>query len=105
MRDEVLQDENLWFCMTCRMCEERCQEGVSPAEIFLAVRQIAVREGYIPQIFRSVVDTILEDGWMLEDAYSDFIQDDREDLGLDTELCWDTEFVKKVKERYFSGGK
>jgi heterodisulfide reductase subunit C len=24
-RNEVLQSELQWLCMTCRMCEERCQ--------------------------------------------------------------------------------
>jgi heterodisulfide reductase subunit C len=103
MREEVLEDENLWFCMTCRMCEERCQEGVSPAEIFLAIRQIAVKEGHVPFVFQNTANTILQDGWMLKDSYSDFIEDEREDLGLDTDLRWNTEFVRKLKERYFSG--
>jgi hypothetical protein len=50
------------------------------------------------------VDKVLSDGWMLGDAYSDFIEDDREDLGLDTDLGWDKAFAQRVRERYFSGG-
>ena len=103
-RNEVLSSEIPWLCMTCRMCEERCQEGVSPAEIFQAVRHIAAKEGHIPNVFKSTVDIVLKDGWMLQDAYSDFIEDEREDLGLDTDLRWDNLFVKKVKEKYFEEG-
>ena len=99
-RDEVLISELPWLCMTCRMCEERCQEDVSPAEIFKAVRLLAVKEGHVPNTFKQAAETVLEDGWMLEDAYSDFVEDERDDLGLDTELNWDTQFVKKVKEKY-----
>ncbi|MHA2601835.1 MAG: 4Fe-4S dicluster domain-containing protein [Candidatus Thorarchaeota archaeon SMTZ1-83] len=102
-REEVLKSDIPWLCMTCRMCEERCQEDVSPAEIFQAVRHIAAREGHIPEVFKSTVEKVLEDGWMLADAYSDFIEDDREDLGLDTDLAWDSEFTKKVKDKYFKG--
>lgn len=103
-REEVLKSDIPWLCMTCRMCEERCQEDVSPAEIFQAVRHIAAREGYIPEVFKNTAEKVLEDGWLLADAYSDFIEDDRDDLGLDTDLSWDSEFTRKLKDRYFEGG-
>lgn len=101
-RVEVLSSEMSWFCMTCRMCEERCQEGVSPAEIFHAVRVLAAREGHIPNVFRKTAETVLEDGWMLEDAYSDFIEDERDDLGLNPDLRHSKGFAQRIKERYFS---
>ncbi len=102
-REEVLKSDIPWFCMTCRTCEERCQEGVSPAEIFQAVRHLAISEGYAPEAFKKMVDIILTDGWMLKDAFSDFIEDDREALGLDRDLHWNNEFVKMVKKKYFDG--
>ncbi len=102
-RDEVLQSDDPWLCMTCRMCEDRCQEDASPADIFQVVRHLAAKEGHIPKVFRDVTDTVLRDGWMLEDAYSDFIEDDRDDLGLDTDLNWNTIFVEKIKNKYFKG--
>ena len=104
-RDEVLNSPQSWFCMSCRMCEERCQEGVSPAEIFHAVRVIAAREGHIPHVFKQTVDTVLEDGWLLEDAYSDFTEDEREDLGLNPDLKINHDFVKRVKKKYFNDEK
>ncbi|NWF97084.1 MAG: 4Fe-4S dicluster domain-containing protein [Candidatus Thorarchaeota archaeon] len=103
-REEVLSSIQPWLCMTCRLCEERCQEGVSPAEIFHAVREIAAREGRVPTPFRKAIDTVLADGWMLKDAYSDFIEDERADLGLNPHLSWDKAFVNRVKRRYFSQG-
>ena len=101
-REEVLADEQTWFCLTCRMCEERCQEGVSPAEIFHAVRVLAAREGHIPRVFQTTIDTVLEDGWMLEDAYSDFTEDERDDLNLNPDLRHSTDFAARIKKRYFS---
>jgi heterodisulfide reductase subunit C len=103
-REEVLSSELPWLCMTCRLCEERCQEDVNLAEIFHAVREIAAHEGYIPQVFQNTIDKVLEDGWMLNDSYTDFEEDDRSDLGLDPKLGWNNAFVKKVKKRYFDGG-
>ncbi len=104
-RKEVLTSDLPWLCMTCRLCEERCQEDVNLAEIFHAVREIATREGHVPKVFRNTVDKVLEDGWLLNDSYTDFIEDDRADLGLDIDLGWNDEFVKKVKKRYITGGK
>lgn len=103
-RDEVLDSELPWLCMTCRLCEERCQEGVSLAEIFHAVREIGAREGRMPNVFRRTVDKVLKDGWLLKDSYSDFEEEEREDLGLDPDLGWNDEFVSKVKKKYFSEG-
>jgi heterodisulfide reductase subunit C len=103
MRDEVLTSEDSWYCMACRMCEERCQEGVSPAEIFHAVRVVAAREGHIPNVFKQTVKTVLEDGWLLEDSYSDFTEDEREDLGLKTDLKMNKEFGERVRKKYFKG--
>lgn len=101
MREEVLSSNQSWLCLNCRMCEERCQEGVSPAEIFTAVRAIAAREGHVPRVYKDTVDTVLKDGWMLKDAYSDFQEDERDDLGLNPNLEMNNEFVEKVKKRYF----
>ncbi len=103
LREEVLSSDLPWLCMTCRMCDERCQENVNLAEIFHAVREIAAREGHIPPAFKNAIDVVLKDGWMLEDAYSDFIEDDRDDLGLDTDLSWNKKFVAKLKKKYFKG--
>ncbi|RDE14364.1 MAG: heterodisulfide reductase [Candidatus Thorarchaeota archaeon] len=103
-REQVLASELPWLCMTCRLCEERCQEGVSLAEIFHVVRDIAAREGRVPKVFKDTVNQVLKDGWLLKDAFSDFIQDDRTDLGLNPEVNFDGEFVKKVKKRYFEQG-
>ncbi len=101
-REEVLNSTQPWLCMTCRMCEERCQEGVSPAEIFHVVREIAAREGHIPIPFKKAVDTVLSDGWMLKDAYSDFVEDERADLGLNPTLTWNKAFTNRIRRRYFS---
>ncbi|MFW9908168.1 MAG: 4Fe-4S dicluster domain-containing protein [Candidatus Thorarchaeota archaeon] len=100
-REEVLRSEQPWFCMTCRMCEQNCQEGVSPAEVFHAVRYLAARDGHVPQVFRKALKTLFEDGWLLSYAYSDFAEDERDDLGLNPDLTWNRTFVRRIKEKYF----
>jgi hypothetical protein len=44
---------------------------------------------------------VMKDGWLLKGSYTDFEQDDRSSLGLDPDLNWNEEYMKKVKERYF----
>ncbi|TFG14166.1 4Fe-4S dicluster domain-containing protein [Candidatus Thorarchaeota archaeon] len=100
-REEVLKSLQPWLCMSCMMCEERCQEGVSPSDIFHAVRRIAAKEGHVPSAYKQTVETVLKDGWLLEDSYSDFIEDDRDDLGLEMNLKWNKKFVEHVKKKYF----
>ncbi|MEM2142455.1 MAG: 4Fe-4S dicluster domain-containing protein [Candidatus Thorarchaeota archaeon] len=103
-REEVLNSELPWLCMTCRLCEERCQEGVSLADIFHAVREIAASENRIPKAFANTVEVLFRDGWLLKDAYTDFIEEDREALGLRTKINWNNEFSKRVKQRFVEGG-
>ncbi len=97
-REEVLKSRLPWLCMTCRLCEERCQEGVSPAEVFHAVRILAAREGYVPPEFRRVMDSLLNNGWLLADSYTDFEEEEREDMGLDPDLGWNDKFLKRIKD-------
>jgi heterodisulfide reductase subunit C len=104
-RDEVLSSELPWLCMACKLCEERCQEDVLISDIFNAVREIAAREGHIPPVYKQTVDKVLEDGWLLKDSYTDFEEDDRDALGLDPDLNWNDKFVKRLKKKYFKGGK
>lgn len=99
-RNDVLSSEQPWLCMTCHMCEERCQEGVSPAEVFHAVRLLAAKEGKAPGVFKKVAKAILDDGWLLRASYFDLIEDERRELGLPTELNWNHKFTGRVKDKY-----
>jgi heterodisulfide reductase subunit C len=86
------------------MCESRCQEGISLADVFHAVRLLAVKEGRVPPVFRRSTRTILQDGWMLEGAASDLVEEDREDLGLNPTPEWNNTFSSKIRTKYFAGG-
>jgi len=46
-RDEVLSDKDLWLCTTCFTCLERCPRGVDPTDVILALRNMAVKAGYM----------------------------------------------------------
>ncbi len=61
-----------------------------------------MKEGHIPKVFQITVEKVLCDGWMLADAYTDFNEDEREDLGLNPTLAWNDTFSKKVKKKYLA---
>lgn len=52
MREEVLKSDFIWLCSTCYTCYDRCPQGVHLTDIMTAVKNIAVKEGYIHPAFR-----------------------------------------------------
>ncbi len=43
MKDELLNSEAIWICVSCMTCNTRCPKGVRIAEVFEALRQIKIR--------------------------------------------------------------
>ena len=41
--DELLESEIIWYCTQCFTCTERCPMEVAPADIIVALRNIASR--------------------------------------------------------------
>ena len=100
-REKVLHSEQPWVCKTCHLCEDACQYGVKLADVFKVVRSLAIREGIIPTSFRKAARTIFSDGWLMKDAYSDFIADERKELGLSSRLSQNKRYTRDVRSTYF----
>src|SRR4030042_2617929 len=47
MKKEVLSSDFIWLCSSCYTCFERCPQDVKIPELMNAIKNIAVREGYI----------------------------------------------------------
>ena len=57
MKDEVLSSDFIWSCTMCYTCYARCPQNVKFTDIMDALRNIAVREGYVdPSFLRHVRD-------------------------------------------------
>ena len=63
MKDRVLGSEALWLCAACFTCVDHCPQGVDLASIIRALRNIAVKEGTIPPVFRELTNNILKTGY------------------------------------------
>lgn len=80
MRDEVLRSEFIWHCSTCYTCSERCPQGVHLTSIMRALKNIAVREGIIPESYKMQAKSIRSMGKIYE--IEDFDNKKRARLGL-----------------------
>ena len=49
------EDGTLWWCTTCRACEEQCPRGVPIADVMLALRSLAWKERRVPEGLSSVL--------------------------------------------------
>ena len=46
-RDEVLGSKELWLCSQCHACVAHCPQDVRFADIMRALRDLAVKNGYV----------------------------------------------------------
>lgn len=66
MKDEVLKSKEIWLCSGCYSCYERCPRDVHITTIMNALRNIAVKEGYIPEPMKVMVEILKKSGRLLE---------------------------------------
>ena len=79
-KDDVISGDAIWLCCSCYNCQERCPQKVEIADVIYALRNIALEEGYIPNIYSEFASAILNDGRIVK--VSKFIENKRPILGL-----------------------
>jgi heterodisulfide reductase subunit C len=80
MKDEVLKSEFVWLCSTCYVCQERCPQDVVITELMNALKNIAVKEGYVHPGIASQAKEIAKFGRIYE--IDEFANKKREKIGL-----------------------
>lgn len=69
----VLPSEVIWLCAACYSCTERCPRGVRPTEVICAIRNLAVKKGYVHPFYKMQAATIVNFGRAFkEDERVDF---------------------------------
>lgn len=58
MKDQVLSSDAIWLCAACFTCVDHCPQGVNIASVLRALRNLAVMEGIIPQVFVEITKNI-----------------------------------------------
>jgi heterodisulfide reductase subunit C len=95
LKDLVINNEFIWLCSMCFICQERCPQDVRPPEVMTVLRNMAAKEGLAPPNLMKLVQILAENGRIYE--IDDFIEDERDDRELPAVEA-EPEFVKKIAE-------
>lgn len=63
LRSKVLSTPSLWLCTACFTCTDRCPQGVEVASVLRVLRNLAVKSGEVPLIYRELASSINETGY------------------------------------------
>jgi heterodisulfide reductase subunit C len=63
MKDQVLRSDTIWLCAACYTCVDHCPQDVEIANVLRALRNIAVKEGVMPPVFKELASAIMETGY------------------------------------------
>ena len=80
LKEEVIGSDFIWLCSSCYACQERCPQGVSITEFMTLLKNMAVREGYMPSGIKAQRDIIKKEGRVY--AIDDFDNKKRKKIGL-----------------------
>ncbi|MGB9853400.1 MAG: 4Fe-4S dicluster domain-containing protein [Candidatus Bathyarchaeales archaeon] len=93
-REEVLTNGAIWLCASCYNCQERCPQKVEIADVIYALRNIAISEGNIPNIYAEFANALISEGRIV--PMSKFLEKKRADYGLPPLKPAGTEALKKI---------
>ncbi len=80
MKEEVLKSDFIWLCTACYTCSERCPQGVEITDLMNALKNIAVKEGYIHPSYIEQMKALITNDALYE--ISDLENKKREKIGL-----------------------
>ena len=93
LKDAVLQEDFVWYCAACYTCSERCPQDVRIPDLMAAIRNIAVKEGFIHPAYKEQGRLIGKQGRLYE--ITDFENEKRGKLGL-PEIEKENEEINKI---------
>jgi len=97
LREVVLSSDVIWLCAACYSCTERCPQGVRLTDVMRAIRNLAIKEGYVHPFFRMQASSIVNFGRIFEEE--GFINELRSDLDLPPLSSVNREEVSKILRR------
>lgn len=101
LRADVLGGQLPWYCLSCFTCLDRCPQGGDVGEVMFAIRNLAVREGNIPEGILIQARSLFENGRVVNPSRMALVQ--REKYGLGEETSADIEAVQKIlKKTHFN---
>jgi heterodisulfide reductase subunit C len=95
-KNKVLSSKFVWMCSTCYSCYERCPQDVKITELMFALKNLAVKYGYIHESIKAQIDLLEKFSGLTE--ISEFENRMREKFGL-PKINQSPERVKKVLDK------
>jgi heterodisulfide reductase subunit C len=94
LKNRLLSNDVIWLCSTCFTCIDHCPQDVGIANIIRALRNLSVKEGDMPAVFKELASNILKTGY----AYMipELRLKKREEQGLPTLPKANLESVEKL---------
>lgn len=97
LRSDVLGEELPWYCLSCFTCLDRCPQLGDVGEVMFAIRNLAVREGRVPEGILVQARSLFENGRVV--VPSRMASTQREKHGLGKAPTVDVDAVKKILRR------
>lgn len=63
LKKRVLSSDVIWLCAACFTCVDHCPQDVEIAGVLRALRNMAVKEGFMPVVYRELASNILKTGY------------------------------------------
>lgn len=63
LKKRVLSSDVIWLCAACFTCVDHCPQDVEIASVLRALRNMAVKEGFMPVVYRELASNILKTGY------------------------------------------
>lgn len=93
--DKVVFTSELWKCVTCNNCNERCPQEVNPYDVLVKLKNYSIRKGFVDEGFSDSEKFIVDTGRILQ--ITDGTQARRKKLGLE-EIKTSDELKKLVRK-------
>jgi len=96
LKSRVLSSDVIWLCAACFTCVDHCPQDVEIASVLRALRNLAVKEGFLPAVYKELASNILQTG--LAYKIPDLRLKKRGEIGLPPLPKADLESVNKLAE-------
>ena len=63
LKKRLLLNDVLWLCSTCFTCVDHCPQDVGVVNIVRVLRNLTVKEGEMPDVYRHLASSILKTGY------------------------------------------
>ena len=93
-RQEILSGDAIWLCCSCYNCQERCPQKVEIADVIYALRNMAIKERHIPNIYSEFAAGLISEGRIV--PISKFLEKKRPEFGLPPLKSAGVEALRKI---------